>query len=63
MDEISEARKILGKEAEGLTDEQIKNLLAFVDYMCEGWLDKFEISTFGKTIQHLTNGVNKNYHE
>lgn len=56
---IKEIRKILGKKALTLSDEQIKSLLAVVDFMVEGWLDSFEVNTFGKTINDLTSTSHK----
>lgn len=51
-----EFKKALGKTAALMTEEQINNLMATLDYLTDKWLDAIEISTFGKTIEDLTKG-------
>ena len=49
--DVDEARKILGKVAEGMSDEQIQDQLTKIEYLTEGWLDQYEKSIFdGKTL-------------
>jgi hypothetical protein len=53
--EIRETRKILGKCAEGMTDEEIKHQITCIDYLISTWLDEYERSIFdGKTLQEVT---------
>lgn len=52
--ELEEARKILGKTAEGMTDEQLQDQLVKIQYLAESWLDDYERSIFdGKTLSEL----------
>ena len=51
---VEEARKILGKTAEGMSDEQIQDQLTKIKYLAESWLDEYERSIFeGKTLNEL----------
>jgi hypothetical protein len=53
--EIQETRKILGKSAVGMTDEEIKHQITCIDYLISTWLDEYERSIFdGKTVQEFT---------
>ncbi|HKC04393.1 MAG TPA: hypothetical protein VKC54_00755 [Patescibacteria group bacterium] len=50
---VEEARKTLGKVAEGMSDEQLQEQLAKMKYLIEGWLDQYERSIFdGKTLRN-----------
>lgn len=52
---VEEARKILGKVAEGMSDEQLLEQLAKMEYLTEGWLDQYEKSIFGgKTLNEFS---------
>lgn len=52
---VEEARKILGNVAEGMSDEQIQEQMAKMEYLAEGWLDQYEKSIFdGKTLDELS---------
>ncbi len=51
---IEEARKILGKTADGMSDEQLQNQLTMMEFLTESWLDDYEKSIFeGKTLQEF----------
>lgn len=51
---IKEARKVLGKQAENLTDDEVGNMVAKLKYLAEGWLDTYERKIFkGKTLNEL----------
>lgn len=53
---VEEARKILGKTAENLSDEQIQDQLVKIKYLAESWLDEYEKSIFGgKTLNEILN--------
>lgn len=48
---IEEVRKILGKIAEGMSDEQIQDQMTKIKILAESWLDDYEKSIFeGKTL-------------
>ncbi len=49
--DIAEARKILGKAAEEMTDEEVKNQIACIQCLADSWLDEYERKIFkGKTL-------------
>ena len=49
--DIDEARKILGKPAEGMTDDQIRDVIANTGFLVESWLDQYERKIFdGQTL-------------
>lgn len=51
---IEEARKILGKTAERMSDEQLQDQLVRMKFLIESWLDKYERSIFdGRTLNEL----------
>ena len=51
---LEEARKILGKTAEEMSDEQLQNQLTMMKFLTESWLDDYEKSIFdGKTLFEL----------
>lgn len=53
---ILEAREILAKDAEKLSDEQVYNLVNEVQYLVDTWLEEFEKGVFnGKTLNELLN--------
>lgn len=52
--DLEEARKILGKTAESLSDEQLRDQVSMINFLAESWLDDYERSIFdGKTINEL----------
>lgn len=52
---IEEARKILGKIAEEMSDEQLQDQLRMMKFLAESWLDDYERSIFeGKTLNELS---------
>jgi hypothetical protein len=54
--EIQETRKILGKCAEGMTDEDIKHQITCIDYLVQTWMDEYERTIFdGKTLNEFIN--------
>ncbi len=51
---VEEARKILGKTAEELSDEQLQEEMAKIRFLAESWLDEYERSIFeGKTLNEI----------
>ena len=51
---IQEAREILGNEAEGLTDSQVKDLVNEIQYLVYTWIEEYEQKVFdGKTLKEL----------
>jgi len=48
-----EARQILGEEANGLTDEQLTQVLSSFDYLADKLLEEYEIKVFGKPLEVL----------
>ena len=51
---IQDAREILGNEAEGLTDNQIKDLVNEIQYLVDTWIEEYEQKVFdGKTLKEL----------
>lgn len=51
---VEEARKILGKTAENLSDEEIQDQLTKIQFLAESWLDDYERSIFdGKTLAEV----------
>lgn len=51
---IEKAKKILGKSAEGMTDEELQNQLVLMKSLVESWMDDYESSIFdGKTLYEL----------
>ncbi len=52
--DIQEARKILGKLADGLSAHQIKNMITEIDFLVKAWLEEYERTIFnGKTLAEL----------
>ena len=53
-----EARLILGKLGENMTDLQILNIISMFQILCEAWLDNYERKIFkGKTLREIVDGV------
>lgn len=51
---IEEARQILGKAAEGMSDEEVQSQMILIKSLTESWLDDYERSIFdGKTLNEL----------
>lgn len=51
---VQEARDILGKSAENLTDSQVLDLLNNVQYLVDTWIEEYEQKVFdGKTLKEL----------
>ncbi len=51
---IQEARDILGKSAEELTDDQVYDLVNEIQYLVDTWLEEYEQKIFeGKTLKEL----------
>jgi len=51
---VQEARDILGKSAEGLTDSQVHDLVNEVQYLVDTWIEEYEQKIFdGKTLKEL----------
>jgi len=54
--DVQEAREILGKTANDLSDSQVFDLLNEIQYLVDSWLEEFERKTFdGKTLNELLN--------
>jgi hypothetical protein len=52
--DVVEARKILGKSATSLTDDQVKDIIAMTDSLTSSWLDDYEKSIFnGQTLSEI----------
>lgn len=52
---VEEARQILGKTAEGMSDEELQKQMTMLKFLAESWLDDYEKSIFdGKTLLELT---------
>ncbi len=52
--EIEEARKILGKTAKDLSDDQIRDVIANFDFLASSWLNDYEKKIFnGKTLAEM----------
>lgn len=51
---VQEARDILGKSAENLTDSQVSDLVNEVQYLVDTWIEEYEQKVFdGKTLKEL----------
>lgn len=51
---VEEARQILGKTAEEISDEQLQDQMTKLKYLAESWLDEYEKSIFeGKTLSEF----------
>ena len=51
---IQEARDILGKSAENLTDDQVHALSTEIQYLVDTWIEEYEQKVFdGKTLKEL----------
>lgn len=51
---IKKAKQILGQLSEQFDDQQLKDLIAEVQFLTDSWLDDFERSIFeGLTLQEL----------
>jgi hypothetical protein len=50
---LQQAREVLGKEAENMTDQEVTNLNSMLEYLSRLWLDDYEKKVFGKTIKML----------
>jgi len=51
---LKKTKEILGELAEECTEEELQDVVAKTQYLCENWLDAFERSIFGeKTLQEL----------
>lgn len=55
---IEEARKILGKTAEGMPDEELQTQIVLIKSLAESWLDNYERTIFdGRTVNELLGQV------
>ncbi len=53
---VEEARKILGKVAENMSDEEVKEQVLMIQLLAKSWLDGYEKSIFGgKTLWEFLN--------
>ena len=53
---ILRTRKLLGKTAENLSNEQIQCIVAEFQFLINSWLDEFEREVFGeKTLKEVLN--------
>ena len=53
---ITRTRKLLGKTAENLSNEQIQCIVAEFQFLINSWLDEFEKEVFGdKTLKEVLN--------
>lgn len=53
---LIEARNLLGKREEELTDEEVANLASEVQYLVDTWLEEFERNVYGgKTLNEIFN--------
>lgn len=53
---LLEARNLLGKREEELTDEEVTNLATEVQYLVDAWLEEFERNVYGgKTLNEIFN--------
>lgn len=51
---VLEAREILGKSANSLSDEEVYELVTEMQYLVDGWLEEYEKTVFdGKTLKEL----------
>lgn len=49
--ELQEAKDILGQAAKELTDDELRQQIACMEYLSESWLDEYERKIFkGKTL-------------
>ncbi len=49
--DLAEAREILGEGAKIMTDDQLRNQVAGMQFLIESWMDEYERSIFdGKTL-------------
>ncbi len=56
VNNISRTRKLLGKTAENLSDEQIQCIFVEFQFLINSWLDEFERDVFGgKTLKEVLN--------
>jgi len=52
---LQKARKILGDEVTGVSDEELGVYIAEFQFLLDSWLDEYEIQVFdGKTLKQLT---------
>lgn len=52
---VKEAKEILGKSVDKLTDEEVQIIITSFEYIAEAWLDSQERQVFnGLTINELT---------
>lgn len=53
---IKRAKEILGDLGKKMTNDEIKTLVAEIQYLCETWLDKYERNIFkGMTLNEFLN--------
>lgn len=51
---IQRAKEVLGESAKSFSNEEMRDLVAQVEYLAETWLDDFERDIFkGKTLNEL----------
>lgn len=51
---LSEAREILGRVGESMTDLEIQQIVSVFQLLCDSWLDNRERNLFqGKTLKEL----------
>ncbi len=51
--DVVEARKILGSEADQLSDNELLRTIAGFESLADCWLDQFETQIFGKPLKNL----------
>lgn len=50
---LEEVREILGGEAKGTTDDQLRSVIANFDFLADWMLEEYEKKIFGKPLREL----------
>lgn len=55
---VQQARRIMGDEIKGLSDENLEECLTEFQFLIDSWLDEFERAAYdGKTLREVTKEV------
>ena len=51
------ARKVLGKQAVNMTDDEVQKIISIFQTLCESWLDQYEINLLGKRLKEIVEKI------
>jgi hypothetical protein len=54
---LQKARRIMGAEVDGVSDQELENYLSQLEFLLDSWLDEYERQVFdGRTLSKVMQG-------